>query len=184
MIVNRNDTDTLYTINELKGILTGTTGDSEKVVFDGLQGSSGFRYAQDSILRGAAFDPNKVFGEKSSLDVIEYVENHEDVIGFVGVSWVGNPEDTTQLSFLNKVKIAAVLCTCPDDAFVMPYQANIMTRRYPLVRGLYYIIKEDYTGLATGFANFMEYERGQLIFRRAYLGPAKMNFSIRRATES
>jgi hypothetical protein len=28
----------------------------------------------------------------------------------------------------------------------------------------------------------MEYEKGQLIFRRAYLGPAKINFSVRTAT--
>lgn len=182
LIINKDEPDSLFTLNKLKGILTGTTGDPQKVVFDGLQGSSGFRFAQDSILKGEAFDTARVFGEKGSLEVIRYVEKHKNVIGFIGVSWVGNPEDTTQLSFLSKVKIASVLCNCEDDAYVKPYQANIMTRRYPLVRGLYYIIKEDYTGLATGFANFMEYERGQLIFRRAYLGPAKLNFSIRKAS--
>jgi phosphate transport system substrate-binding protein len=47
---------------------------------------------------------------------------------------------------------------------------------------LYYILKENYDGLGSGFANFMEYEKGQLIFRRAYLGPAKINFTIRSAT--
>jgi phosphate transport system substrate-binding protein len=57
-----------------------------------------------------------------------------------------------------------------------------MLHRYPLVRGLYYILKENYDGLGGGFANFLIYEKGQLIFRRAYLGPAKMNFSIRSAT--
>jgi phosphate transport system substrate-binding protein len=64
----------------------------------------------------------------------------------------------------------------------MPYQANIMRKRYPLVRGLYYILKENYDGLGSGFSNFMIYEKGQLIFRRAYLGPAKMNFTIRSAS--
>jgi phosphate transport system substrate-binding protein len=57
-----------------------------------------------------------------------------------------------------------------------------MLKRYPMVRGLYYILKENYGGLGSGFANFMEYERGQLIFRRAYLGPNKINFNIRKAT--
>ena len=180
VIVNNNSKDTNITMNKIKGILSGTTGDKENAVFDGLEGSSGFRFAKDSILKGDSLDLSRVFGEKSSEEVIKFVEKNQNVIGFVGVSWIGNPEDTTQLSFLSKVKIAAVQCaTCPEKTFVKPYQANIMTRRYPMVRGLYYILKENYSGLASGFANFLESERGQLIFRRAYLGPGKMNFMIR-----
>jgi phosphate transport system substrate-binding protein len=53
--------------------------------------------------------------------------------------------------------------------------------RYPLVRGLSYILKENYEGLGSGFANFLIYERGQLIFRRAYLWPARMQFEVRSA---
>ncbi len=182
IIINNSDKDSLFTMDKIKGILSGTTGDKQNAVFDGLEGSSGFRYAQDSILKGAPIDMSRVFGEKSSEDVIKYVENNKNVIGFIGVSWIGNPEDTTQLSFLSKVKIASVQCSCPENSFVKPYQANIMTRRYPMVRGLYYISKENYSGLATGFSNFLESERGQLIFRRAYLGPGTMNFSIRSTT--
>ena len=36
---------------------------------------------------------------------------HDNAIGFVGVSWIGNKEDTAQLSFLKKVKIAAIECS-------------------------------------------------------------------------
>ena len=167
-------------MSEIRGILDGTTGDKQMAVFDGLSETSTVRYAIDSILKGKPLNPKKVFAEKSSQDVINYVAKHNNVIGFVGVSWIGNTEDTTQLSFLNKVKIASIECTCPEKTFVKPYQANIMLKRYPMVRGLYYIIKENYNGLGSGFANFMEYEKGQLIFRRAYLWPAKMNFTIRR----
>ena len=182
IIINNSDKDSLFTMAKIKGILSGSTGDKQNAVFDGLEGSSGFRYAQDSIMKGGKIDMSRVFGEKSSEEVIKYVEKNKNVIGFVGVSWIGNAEDTTQLSFLNKVKIASVLCECPDNAFVKPYQANIMTRRYPMVRGLYYVSKENYSGLATGFSNFLDSERGQLIFRRAYLGPGKMNFMIRSTT--
>ena len=182
IIVNNNTADSLFTMEKIKGILSGTTGDKQNAVFDGLEGSSGFRYAKDSILKGDKMDMSRVFGEKSSEDVIKYVEKNKNVIGFVGVSWIGNAEDTTQLSFLNRVKIASIQCNCPEKSYVKPYQANIMTRRYPMVRGLYYITKQNYSGLATGFANFLDSERGQLIFRRAYLGPGKMNFSIRSTT--
>ena len=183
LVVNNRSDDTILTIAKIRGILDGTTGDKEIAVFDGLSATSTVRYAVDSILRGKAFDPKKVFAVKSSQEVINYVSKNDNAIGFVGVSWIGNKEDTAQLSFLKKVKIAAVECDrCEGKPLVKPYQANIMLKRYPLVRGLYYILKENYDGLGSGFANFMTYEKGQLIFRRAYLGPAKMNFNIRSAT--
>lgn len=182
VIVNNQAPDSLFSMDEIRGILDGSTGDTQKAVFDGLSETSAIRFAVDSVLRGKPFDAKKVFAVDNSEDVIKYVENHDNVLGFVGVSWIGNPEDTTELSFLKKVRIAAIQCTCPDKAYVKPYQANILTRRYPMVRGLYYILKENYNGLGGGFANFLQYEKGQLIFRRAYLWPAKMNFTIRSAT--
>jgi phosphate transport system substrate-binding protein len=183
LVVNNNSPDTILTMAKIRGILNGTTGDKEIAVFDGLKETSSVRFAIDSILKGKPLDPKKVFAAKNSEDVINYVAKNNNAIGFVGVSWIGNKEDTAQLSFLKKVKIAAVECEkCDGKPYVKPYQANIMTRRYPLVRGLYYILRENYDGLGGGFANFLIYEKGQLIFRRAYLGPAKMNFSIRSAT--
>ena len=182
VIVNNEAPDSIFMLSDIRGILEGTTGDKQLAVFDGLSGTSTVRFAIDSILKGKPLNPKKVFAEKSSQDVINYVAQHKNVLGFVGVNWIGNPEDTSQLSFLTKVKIASLECSCPEKTFVKPYQANIMRKRYPLVRGLYYILKENYNGLGSGFANFLTYEKGQLIFRRAYLGPAKINFTIRTAT--
>ena len=182
VIVNNSDPDSLFSMDKIRGILDGSTGDKQTAVFDGLRETSTIRFAIDSILKGKSFDPKKVFAEKNSLGVINYVADHKNVLGFVGVSWIGNKEDTSQLSFLKKVRIAALECTCPEGTFVKPYQANIERRRYPMVRGLYYILKENYNGLGGGFANFITYEKGQLIFMRSYLWPAKMNFTIRSAT--
>lgn len=182
VIVSNHAPDSIFTMNKIRGILDGTTGDKQLAVFDGLSSTSTVRYAIDSILKGKPFDPKKVFAEKNSEGVIDYVAKNDNVIGFVGVSWVGNMEDTSQVSFLKKVRIASIECNCPEETFIKPYQANIATRRYPLVRGLYYVLKENYDGLGSGFANFLTYEKGQLIFRRSYLWPAKMSFSIRSAT--
>lgn len=183
VIVNNEASDSIFTLAKLRGILDGTTADKQIAVFAGMKGSSSLRFIEDSVLRGRAFDPKKVFAQDSSIAVIKYVEKNKNAIGFVGVSWIGNPEDTSQLSFLTKVKIASLECVkCDEPAFVKPYQANIMRKKYPLVRGLFYILKENYTGLGTGFSNFLDYEKGQLIFRRAYLGPGKLNFTIRTAT--
>lgn len=181
VIVNNDATDSLFTLSQLRGILDGSTGDKQLAVFDGLSATSIVRYAVDSLLEGKSFDPKKVFAEKTSQGVIDYVAEHKEVIGFVGVSWIGNKEDSSQLSFLKSIKIASLQCSCPEKSYVKPYQANILRKRYPLVRGLYYILKENYNGLGSGFANFLEYEKGQLIFRRAYLAPTKMSFTVREA---
>lgn len=181
LVVNKKSADTIIYQQDLRSILNGSAGGNKKVVFDGKTGSSVFRYVEDSVLKDSKLDPNRAFGVDGSREVLETVERDKDVIGMVGVSWIGNPEDTSQLSFLMKVQIASVNCRCPEKSLVKPYQYNILTYRYPYVRGVYYILKENYAGLGSAFANFLESERGQLIFKRAYLGPAKVNFYIRDA---
>jgi phosphate transport system substrate-binding protein len=181
VIVNNQAKDSIFDMADIRSLLKGTSGYKYKVVMDGLQATSTVRFAMDSILKGEPFGKN-VVAAKSSQGVIDYVAENADAIGFVGVSWIGNREDANQLSFLQKVKIASLECSnCERKTYVKPYQANIAMHRYPLVRPLHYILKENYDGLGSGFVNFLIYERGQLIFRRAYLWPAKMPFEIRNA---
>ena len=182
LIVNNKSQDSVFTLSKIRGILDGSTADKQIAVLDGLSATSSVRFVVDSILRGKPFDRKKVFAAKSTTDVINYVANNPNSIGFVGVSWIGNKEDTAQLTFLQKVRIAALECRCVEKTFVKPFQYNIMTRRYPLVRGLYYVVKENYDGLGSGFSNFLQDEKGQLIFKRAYLGPSKLNFTVTPAT--
>ncbi|MEO7306463.1 MAG: substrate-binding domain-containing protein [Ferruginibacter sp.] len=180
LIVNSKSNDTLFTLERLNKQLSGQINRDQKIVFDGLNATSTVRFVMDSILKGQKFDTSVVQAVKSSREVIDYVAKTENAIGFVGISWIGNPEDSAQVHMLNKVKIAYVSCVvCEEEPFVKPMQASILTRRYPLVRGLYYILKENYNGLGTGFVNFLNQERGQLIFRRAYLG-TRMQFGVRR----
>jgi phosphate transport system substrate-binding protein len=42
-------------------------------------------------------------------------------------------------------------------------------------------LKENASGLGTGFVNYLILERGQLVFRRSYLVPAQMNFTVRKS---
>ena len=97
----------------------------------------------------------------------------------LGVSWVGDTNDSNTVSFLKKVRIADIECRGCDGTYVKPYQANIAGARYPMIRTLFYILKENYKGLGSGFTNFLIYEKGQLIFKRAYLLPARMRFEVR-----
>ena len=116
---------------------------------------------------------------RSSEEVMNYVSRTPGAVGFIGVEWIGNPEDSSQVSYLKKIKVAEIESTDIPGGFVKAFQANIYIKRYPMVRELVYILKERHNGLANGFANFMSGEIGQLIFLRAYLAPALKNFSLR-----
>ncbi len=180
IVVNESSIDTIFSLDRLQKMLSGKEGKNEQIVFDGLSATSTVRFAIDSILKGKPIDTSVVKAVKTSNDVLNYVSENKEAIGFVGISWIGNPEDTLQVKMLKKLKMVYIKCdNCTDSPFVKPSQYSILTRRYPLVRGLYYILKENYSGLGSGFLNFMQYERGQLIFKRAYLGSSKMGFGIR-----
>lgn len=183
VIVNSKSTDTLFSMADLKKRMTGASDKKTPIVFDGLNATGTIRFAMDSILRGAGFDTAVVKAVPNSRAVIDYVADNEEAVGLVGISWIGNPEDTTQVQLLKKVKMAWVQCdSCKDQPYYKPNQVTIAGKLYPLVRGLYYILKENFQGLGSGFKGFMRYERGQLIFRRAYLQPMKMNFDKRTVT--
>lgn len=179
VLVNKSSTDTFFTLSRLQDLLTGKVKNDKTLVFDGLKKTSTVRFIEDSILKGKTFDTTNVSAVKNSDLLIDYIATHPNAIGFVGINRIGNPEDAAQLELLKKVKIALIQCDlCNGKPFILPTQQSILNRRYPLVRGLYYLLKENYNGLGSGFGAFLKYERGQLIFRRAYLGPI-MNFNVR-----
>lgn len=178
VIVNPSAPDSLLRMSDIKEILTNRFKKNLIPVFDGIKATSTVRFIIDSVLRGDELT-SKAVAARSSEGVLDYVSRTPDAIGFIGVSWIGNPEDSSQLSFLKKIRVASLESTDIPDAFVKAYQANIYIKRYPMVRDLVYILKENYKGLGNGFADFMSGEIGQLIFKRAYLAPAQKSFGIR-----
>lgn len=180
VIVNNQSKDSIFNIKDLQAMLNGEDKQHQPVL-DGLSATSTVRYALDSILRGQPMGKN-VMAARSSQKVIDYVAENPRAVGFIGVSWIGDPNDPNQQSFLKKVTIASLRCTsCRGETYIKPFQADIALRRYPLVRGLYYILKENFSGVGNNFVNFLDYERGQLIFHKSYLFPARMSFEIRDA---
>jgi phosphate transport system substrate-binding protein len=178
VIVHPQAEDSLFTMTDIRNILTGGFKKNLIPVFDGVKATSTVRFIIDSVLRGDSLT-SKAVAARTSEGVIDYVSKNRDVIGFIGVSWIGNPEDTSHTSFLRKVRVAAIESTDMPGSYVKAYQANIYLKRYPMVRDLVYILKENYRGLGHAFASFMSGEIGQLIFQRAYLVPATKRFGIR-----
>ncbi len=181
LVVNRNAPDSVFTKEEVAGMLLGTGKLPYKPVFDGLKATSTVRYAIDSVLKGKLFNTSVITAAKSSSEVVEYIAANPGYVGFVGVSWIGNPEDSKQQEMLKKVRIAWLPCDSCEEAgtFTKPWQEDILTKRYPYTREIYYVLKENHSGLGKAFINFMNSDRGQLIFRRGYLVPARRIFMMR-----
>lgn len=180
VIVNIHSQDSVFTIDKLRDYLSGKDT-SKLVAVDGRNATSTVRTLKDSVLKGGAFGKN-VMAAPDSKNLISYVSSNVNAIGFIGLSWVGDEDDPVQKHYKDSIRLGLIECKiCDNGTFAKPSQATISAGEYPLVRPLFFILKENWLGLGSGFVNFLSLERGQLIFRRSYLVPAKMNFSVRKS---
>lgn len=181
LLVHKANKDSVFEKQDVADLLAGKSQLPYGLVFDGVKATSTVRFAIDSILRGGKLNTAVVTAAKSSRQVVEYIASNPGYIGFVGVSWIGNPEDSSQLRMLDKLRIAWLPCDSCDEKglYTKPWQEEILTKRYPYVRDLVYVLKENHEGLGKAFVNFMMSDRGQLIFRRGYLVPAWKIFMLR-----
>ena len=178
VIVNTQAKDSVFSLKKLASLLS-TDQPGKQLIVDGNNATSTVKFLQDSVLHGMTFGSG-VRAVKGSKAVLDFVAANRDAIGFVGSSWVGNDQDPDQVAYFDKIKFALIECkTCEPGTYAKASPSTILYKQYPLVRPLFYVLKENYTGLGSAFAGFMGFERGQLIFRRSYLVPAKMNFQIR-----
>lgn len=178
VLVNKSADDSVFTLDELSKRITGKT--EKQVVMDGNNLTGIVRFIKDSLAKEASLGKN-VVAANGSKEVIDYIATHKDAIGFVGMNWIGDGYDPAQIELRKKVKLGLVECTqCLEKGyFSKPSPATISKAQYPLTLPIYFILKENAAGLGTGFLNFLSLERGQLIFKRSFLVPAKMGFKKR-----
>lgn len=179
IIVNRENIDSLFTMTDLVSILKGditewsqlNKGNSLgpiEVVFDHPE-SGVVRFIVDSVAKSTDLS-KQLTAQKGNVDVIDYVFSHRNAVGLIGVSWVSDREDTTQLTFMSKIKVAR-LGLQKTDAY-KPYQAYIATKQYPLTRDIYLISSDPHLGLADGFISFAASDKGQRIILKSGIVPA------------
>ncbi|MDR1517814.1 MAG: substrate-binding domain-containing protein [Dysgonamonadaceae bacterium] len=210
LITNKSNPDTLLTLEMLKSIATGKVTnwksinpasklDSIRVIFDSPN-SSTIRFVKDSICDGAPIGKNlraiapesetpDIMRVTSNLEVIKYVAANPSALGFIGVNWLNNPSDSTNLSFINDINVISLSreaeATPKNSCKPFPYQmalelayrenkdpAQRGTGGYPLTRSIFAIITDYYGGLPTGFFNFVASDRGQRIILKSGLLPA------------
>ena len=117
LIINKHNRDSILNVNDIKKILTGESLNWKdifpasnlgkfQVVFDN-QNSSTVRFVLDSICGGKTLSKN-VYAQNSNLEVIDYVSRTPNAIGFIGVNWLGNRKDTTNLTFKEEIRVMSV----------------------------------------------------------------------------
>jgi phosphate transport system substrate-binding protein len=190
LIVNPNNNDTCVTVNDLKRILNGDVtkwnevypgsklGDFD-VVFDNKE-SATLHYVVDSILDGTPINNPNVTAAKTSAEVIEYVHNTPNAIGVIGSNWLNDKNDTTNLTFINKIRVMGVSTrdkATPQNSW-KPYAGYLLDGRYPFARTLYAICVDPPRKLPYSFANYITKPIGQKIVLRAGLLPYRGDIVI------
>jgi phosphate transport system substrate-binding protein len=172
----------MITVNQIRDILTGKikrwkdinpafSTEPIRVIFDNEK-SGIVNYLVDSICKGK-FDKSNVYALDYNRDVIEYTATHPDVLGFIGVSWITNSQDSLHLSFHKRIKVMSVSQDPVPNSenSYKPYQAYLVDNIYPLTRDIYMINTEPRNGLATGFSAFLASDKGQRIILKSGILP-------------
>jgi phosphate transport system substrate-binding protein len=184
-IINKRNPDSLIRYNTLKDIFTGKISkwkqintksklNNIKVVFD-KPGSNNVRMIMNKFdITGAL--PDYCYSTQSNPEVISYVESHPEALGIISVNWISDRDDSISHSFLKRVKVVAVTSEyySEGDDFYIPHPAYIADKSYPFIRDVYAIKRETFTGLGSGFIQFVAGDQGQRIILKAGMVPATM----------
>lgn len=184
LIVNKQNSDTLISVKDIRRILTGGIKQWKEiypnsrlkniqVVFDN-KNSSTVRFAIDSICGGKPLSTSDVKALQTNQQVINYVAQTPDAIGVIGVNWLGNRSDTTNLSFRDEIRVMSVSAeevATPENSY-KPYQAYLFYGNYPLARPIYILLNDPRNTLPWGFASFLTSDKGQRIILKSGLVPA------------
>jgi len=184
-IVNRNNPDTLIRYNMLRDIFMGKVRSWKdinsqsklgnlQVVFDN-QGSSNVRMIVKQFGLNDRL-PETCLAASTNEEVIDFVENNRAAIGVISVSWISDKDDSITHAFLNRVRVVSVtpMEYSEGNDFYRPHPAYIANRSYPFIREVYAISRETFSGLGSGFIQFMAYDQGQRIVLKLGMLPATM----------
>jgi phosphate transport system substrate-binding protein len=183
-VVNSKNSDTNLIYKDVKDIFKGNIKTWNQVspknkagkitvVFDNNK-SSNVRFIREKFEIQDSF-PENCLAANNNEDVIRFVENHENALGVVAVNWISDKDDSVTHGFLQRVKVVGLSQEYDTQGtdFYKPYQAYIADKSYPLVREVYAINRETFTGLGTGFIKYMSIE-GQRIVLKMGMVPATM----------
>jgi phosphate transport system substrate-binding protein len=183
LIINKENSDSLISLSQIKEIMTGGITSWKQlnpqsklnnitVVFDNPN-SSTVRFIKDSICMDKPFYDG-LRAQENNQATLDYVAKTPNALGVIGVNWISNPNDTTNLSFIDKIRVMSVSKTYPatKDSSFQPLPAFLALGDYSLTRNVYVVLTDLRGTLPAGFTDFIVKDRGQRIILKAGLVPA------------
>ncbi|MHC1706952.1 MAG: PstS family phosphate ABC transporter substrate-binding protein [Bacteroidales bacterium] len=185
-ILNKANPDSNLRYDQIQGIIEGSITNWKQInpksdlgeiimVFD-HEKSGNFRYLQEKFLQGKTL-PENLYAVNNNPEVLNYVKTKANAIGVIGTNWISDKDDTTSNKFLRDIKIAGIGEKGDTEGigeFRKPYQGYIAESSYPFSREVYAVNRESFTGLGTGFVQFLAGDVGQRIVLKSGLVPATM----------
>jgi len=189
-VVNRSNPDTVFTVDQIRDILTGKITKWKEInpksslndvllVFDNAL-SGTVSYAKDSIAMGAPLT-TKATALHVNEEVINYVSKNKNAIGIIAANWISDTDDKGVQKFRKDIKIADIAKAQGKTGYG-PYQAYLATGDYPFKRTVYIINAQARKGLGLGFASFLAGDSGQRIVLKDGLLPAQAPTRLIKAT--
>ena len=182
LVTGKENRDTLITYNNVRDIFHGKITNWKQInprsnlgdirmVFDN-NGSGNVRYFRERFeITGSL--PSNFYALNTNSEVIDFVSRNPNAIGIISVNWISDSRDSLSMSFLEKINVLAISNQFLDDrTFFRPVPGSIYDKSYPFVREVYLINRETFSGLGTGFIQWLAAEQGQRIVLRSGLVPA------------
>ncbi len=184
LVTNKVNNDTLIKYEDIRNIFLGNIkrwkelesrsklGDI-RVIFDNTK-SGNIRYFKELFEIESSL-PDNFFAVNSNAEVIDFVSKNNDALGIVSVNWISDVDDSLSRSFVKKINIVGVSPRFNyDGTYYRPSPGAIYTKEYPFVREIFFISRETFHGLGSGFIQWATAEQGQRIVLKSGLVPATM----------
>lgn len=167
-VSNKSNNDTLIALKDIIGFMKGERNSKIKgLVFDNPN-SSTVNYMKN-LCNLTNLPDNDVFTFKTNNEVLKFVSENNGMIGVVGVNWLSQPLNSME-SVINKINVLSVKGFHSEKYFA-PSQSNFAEGSYPLLRDLYVVNCQGYSGLGMGFSSFVMGDIGQRIVLKSGLLP-------------
>ena len=184
-IVSKDNSDTLIRYKEMEGIIKGsftrwddltyhrqsTQPGGIRIILDDAR-SGNIRFLKEVFnIEGTL--PSNFFALENSEEIFDFVARNKDAMGIVSAAYLSNKQNPEQAANLKKINVVSISQPDTDEkTFYRPSQASLMDGDYPFSRQVYFISRESFPGLGTGFVQFATSEQGQRIVLRSGLLPA------------
>lgn len=199
VVLNLSNPDSMLTVSQLRQILADKDFTWKKLSGKGKatkpelvidkEGTSNYF----ALLKLLKIKPEeiqlKVTAAGGDREVINYVNQHPEAIGFMGANWISDPDDPTQTKFRRGITVAYLMSDSlrksvdsnaysVTESYFQPLQAYMAQGFYPLTRDILIVSREARSGLGTGFIAWLASDKGQRVILKNGLLPATMPIRI------